>query len=48
MQETGTRRKTEAFDLGLQMADLFILPIKDVPAHQVPGDPVGKADGDLV
>jgi hypothetical protein len=38
------RDGAEALDLGLQLADLLVLPVEDVPPHRVPGHPVGKAD----
>ena len=39
------RDGAEALHLGLQLADLLVLPVEDVPPHRVPGHPVGKADG---
>ena len=35
----------EALHLGLQPADLGILPVEDVAPHRVPGHAVGKTDG---
>jgi len=39
------RDGAEALHLGLQLADLCMLPVEDVPPHGVPGHVVGKADG---
>jgi hypothetical protein len=39
------RDGAEALDLGLQLADLRVLPVENVAPHGVPTHPVGKADG---
>ena len=39
------RDGAETLHLGLQLADLLIFPVENVPAHRVPTHPVGEADG---
>jgi hypothetical protein len=39
------RDGAEALDLGLQLANLRVLPVENIAPHGVPAHPVGKADG---
>ena len=39
------RDRAETLHLGLQLTDLFILPVEDIPAYRIPGHPVGKTNG---
>ena len=39
------RDGAETLHLGLQLADLLVFPVENVPAHRVPTHPVGEADG---
>ncbi len=39
------RNCTEGFNLGFEVADLLVLPVKNITAQRVPGYSVGEADG---
>src|ERR1700746_80881 len=39
------RDRAETFDLGFKVANLLMLPIKDVTPERIPGYAVGKPDG---
>jgi hypothetical protein len=39
------RDGAEALDLGLELANLRVLPVENIAPHGVPANPVGKADG---
>ena len=39
------RDRTETFDLGFEVANLLMLPVKNVTPERIPRDAVGEADG---